>query len=175
MTLAPLATASPVIQLHAAAAVAALALGTAQFALPKGGRTHRGLGRLWIGLMAVVALSSFGIAELRQVGPISWIHGLSVATLIALALGMAHARRGRVAAHRWTMIGLFVGALIITGLFTLVPGRIMHRVLFAGGAASRQGALQEQAGRGPEIRRPEERVLAQEPGPREGLGDGRRG
>jgi uncharacterized membrane protein len=29
------------------------------------------------------------------------------------------------------MIGLFVGGLLITGLFTLVPGRIMYRVLFS--------------------------------------------
>jgi len=28
------------------------------------------------------------------------------------------------------MIALFVGALLIAGLFTLLPGRIMHAVLF---------------------------------------------
>jgi uncharacterized membrane protein len=28
------------------------------------------------------------------------------------------------------MLGLFAGALIIAGIFTLVPGRIMHRVVF---------------------------------------------
>jgi uncharacterized membrane protein len=30
------------------------------------------------------------------------------------------------------MIGIFCGALVIAGLFTLVPGRIMHAVLFGG-------------------------------------------
>jgi uncharacterized membrane protein len=30
------------------------------------------------------------------------------------------------------MIGLFCGALLIAGLFTLMPGRIMHKVLFGG-------------------------------------------
>jgi uncharacterized membrane protein len=34
--------------------------------------------------------------------------------------------------HRSTMIGLYVGALVIAGLFTFVPGRIMHKVLFGG-------------------------------------------
>jgi uncharacterized membrane protein len=29
------------------------------------------------------------------------------------------------------MIGLFVGALIIAGGFTLLPGRIMNQVVFA--------------------------------------------
>lgn len=28
------------------------------------------------------------------------------------------------------MIMTFVGALVIAGLFTLMPGRIMHRVIF---------------------------------------------
>ena len=28
------------------------------------------------------------------------------------------------------MISIFVGALVIAGLFTLVPGRIMHAVVF---------------------------------------------
>ena len=30
------------------------------------------------------------------------------------------------------MIGLYLGALLIAGLFTFVPGRIMHKVLFGG-------------------------------------------
>jgi uncharacterized membrane protein len=28
------------------------------------------------------------------------------------------------------MIGLFTGALVIAGVFTLLPGRIMHAVVF---------------------------------------------
>jgi uncharacterized membrane protein len=28
------------------------------------------------------------------------------------------------------MIGLFAGALVIAGIFTLMPGRIMYRVVF---------------------------------------------
>jgi uncharacterized membrane protein len=33
-------------------------------------------------------------------------------------------------AHRWTMISIFTGARVSAGLFTFVPGRIMHTVLF---------------------------------------------
>jgi uncharacterized membrane protein len=29
-------------------------------------------------------------------------------------------------------LGMFFGALVIAGLFTFVPGRIMHAVLFGG-------------------------------------------
>jgi len=32
--------------------------------------------------------------------------------------------------HRITMISIFAGALVLAGLFTLVPGRIMHSVVF---------------------------------------------
>jgi uncharacterized membrane protein len=30
------------------------------------------------------------------------------------------------------MLGLFWGALIVTGGFTLMPGRLLHRVFFGG-------------------------------------------
>ena len=41
-------------------------------------------------------------------------------------------RRGRVSAHRRAMIGLFIGGLIIPGLFTLLPGRVLGRLLTDG-------------------------------------------
>ena len=30
------------------------------------------------------------------------------------------------------MLALFLGALVIAGIFTFVPGRIMHEVVFGG-------------------------------------------
>jgi uncharacterized membrane protein len=47
-----------------------------------------------------------------------------------LPLGVMRARRHQVEKHRWAMIGLFTGALVIAGVFTLLPGRIMHEVVF---------------------------------------------
>ena len=49
-----------------------------------------------------------------------------------LPLGVWYARRHLLLGHRLTMTGLFLGALVIAGLFTLVPGRIMHKVVFGG-------------------------------------------
>jgi uncharacterized membrane protein len=40
------------------------------------------------------------------------------------------ARRHQVDRHRSAMTKIFVGALVIAGLFTLLPGRIMHAVVF---------------------------------------------
>jgi uncharacterized membrane protein len=81
-------------------------------------------------LMFVVAASSFFIHELRMWGSWSPIHLLSIYTLIVLPLAVLAAHRHEVTRHRRRMIGLFLGALVIAGLFTLWPGRIMYYVVF---------------------------------------------
>ncbi|AJA63134.1 MULTISPECIES: DUF2306 domain-containing protein [Bradyrhizobium] len=130
MSVAPLLEAAPSIPLHAFAAMAAFVLGLVQFAAPKGTLPHRTIGWIWVGLMAVVAASSFWIHQIRLVGPFSPIHLLSIFTLVMLPLAVWRAHTHRVADHRRIMIMTFVGALVIAGLFTLMPGRIMHRVIF---------------------------------------------
>ena len=80
--------------------------------------------------MVALALSSFGITG--RDGRYSWIHGLSGAVLIMLPLAVLHARAGRIGLHRGTMLGLFFGTLIVTGAFTLMPGRLLHDVFFGG-------------------------------------------
>jgi uncharacterized membrane protein len=134
MALSPLLNASPAIQLHAVAAMSAFGLGIYQLARPKGTRHHRLTGWIWVSLMLVVVLTSFWIHELKLWGPWSPIHLLSIFTLVMLPLGVRRARHHQVQHHRWTMISIFLGALVIAGIFTLVPGRIMHAVVF--GAAT---------------------------------------
>src|SRR6202048_2413257 len=130
MNLAPLLDAVPPIPLHAFAATAAFVLGVVQLAAPKGTLPHRTLGWIWVSLMAAVAISSLWIHQIRLVGPWSPIHLLSVFTLVTLPMGVWMAHRHRVADHRRIMISIFTGALVIAGLFTLLPGRIMHAVVF---------------------------------------------
>jgi len=118
---APLVTQGHVI------AILTLALaGWGILALRKGDRRHRLMGRTW-----VIAMSLMGIAALTIP------HGASVVPAyvgggLALAL-MAHAwwsiRRGRVRAHARSMAMLMVGLLFMTAV-ALVPGRLMHDVLF---------------------------------------------
>jgi uncharacterized membrane protein len=130
VSLAPLLNAAPAIQLHAFAALAAFALGVVQLSAPKGTLPHRTAGWIWDLLMVVVAGSSFFIHELRVWGEWSPIHLLSIFTLVTLPLAVMHARRHRVERHRHAMIAIFSGALVIAGIFTFWPGRIMHAVLF---------------------------------------------
>ena len=119
---------TPVIAAHAAMAGAALLVGAAVLARPKGTASHRALGWTWVVLMASVASISFAI----RYNGFSWIHGLSVYTLFALAFGVMHARRRNIKAHRLTMISIFVGALLITGLFTLLPQRLIGQAVWGG-------------------------------------------
>jgi len=130
MSLTPLLDAAPAIPMHAFAAMAAYALGLVQFAAPKGTLPHRTIGWIWVLLMVSVAISSFWIHTIRLVGPFSPIHLLSIFTLIVLPIGVWRAHRHRAADHKRIMTMIFAGALVIAGLFTFLPGRIMHAVVF---------------------------------------------
>src|SRR5260221_14045388 len=90
----------------------------------------RTLGWIWVVLMAAVAASSFWIHQLRLFGPWSPIHLLSILVLVLLPIAVVSAHRHRVSRHRRIMIGIFSGGLVVAGLFTLVPGRLMHAVIF---------------------------------------------
>lgn len=131
MTLAPLLSAPLAIQVHAAAAMASVALVVAMWLRRKGDRLHRWLGRAWVGLMALTALSSFFVTSLRD-GRFSVIHLLSVVTLAGLVLLVRRIRQGNVPMHRRSARALSLFALGLAGAFTLLPGRIMHAVLLAG-------------------------------------------
>jgi len=136
MSLEPLLDASPVIQIHAFCAFAALLLGAVQLFRKKGDIRHRALGRTWVGLMAIVAISSFFIWTIRLVWLFSPIHLLSIFTLVMLFRGVSAARRGDIDQHRGAMKIIYVAALVITGLLTFLPGRIMYRVAFGADGAT---------------------------------------
>ena len=115
---------------HALAAMAAVIMGGAQLASARGTTRHRILGWIWVGLMTYVAASSLFISELRLWGAFSPIHLLSIWTLFALVMAVYFARQGNIRQHKIWMVLLYILALLVTGLFTFWPGRVMHGVLF---------------------------------------------
>lgn len=117
---------SPIIVSHTLAAISALIVGATLLFRRKGTFNHRLFGWMWVVLMAVVAILSFGI----QRNGLSWIHLLSVFTIVMLVVGIGNARRQRIIHHGKTMKGLYFGALIITGIFTLLPGRLIGQAAF---------------------------------------------
>lgn len=132
MSLQLLFDAAAPIPLHALAAMGAFLLGVVQLASPKGALPHRTLGWIWVALMATVALSSFWIhgESFRMWRSWSPIHLLSIFAPLMLVLAVVRARQHNVRSHAIIMISIFAGALVVAGLFTLIPGRIMHTVMF---------------------------------------------
>jgi uncharacterized membrane protein len=113
--------------LHLSSAVAALALGVLIMARAKGTASHRMLGRAWVALMSIAALSSFWLTGLRD--GLSVIHVLSVWTLFAMVLAIHFVRKGDVKRHKRFMIGTFLG-LAGAGIGALAPGRLLYRFVF---------------------------------------------
>lgn len=129
MTMQPLLEASTIIQIHVLAAVFALVLGSLILFRRKGTRLHRLCGKIWVLLMLVTAVSSFGIHEINTFGRWSFIHLVSVGTIVSLFYAVMVVRSGDVEGHKKAMRSIFVGALLIAGALSFLPGRIMHTVL----------------------------------------------
>ena len=132
MTLDPLLSASLAVQIHVATVVPAFVMGGLMLMARKGTRVHKILGRVWIALMVITALSSFFIHEIRLIGGFSPIHLLSVVTLVSCIIIVVTARRRRFTAHRRTVLSLYWGGIGLAGAFTIIPGRIMNEVIFDG-------------------------------------------
>lgn len=129
MTLSPILSAAPVIQLHVAAAVAAILLGPLALYWRQGTKLHRYAGYSWVSAMAVLALSSFGIHSFAVIGPFSPLHGLALFTLWSLYEGIRQARAGQIAIHRRVFHNLYWFGVMVAGLFNFLPGRAINRAL----------------------------------------------
>ena len=127
--LALLAHVSPVIVVHLVFAVIAFAVGLIQLLGPKGTMAHRILGWTWVVMMATVAVSSFFLHALNPKG-FSVIHLLSIFVLCMLPLGVYAAKKHDVNRHGRVMTNLFIGGMIVAGVFTFFPGRLMWQMFF---------------------------------------------
>ena len=111
------------IWFHTITALVAIGLGSINLARAKGTTPHRLIGWCWLALMTGVTLSSFAIRELNP-GQFSWIHGLTVWTMISMAIALTAIKKGKVRLHAGFMIGTMTGA-VVAGLFALAPGRFI--------------------------------------------------
>jgi uncharacterized membrane protein len=125
----PILTASAAIQIHVVGAVLAFVIGLVLLSAPKGFGLHKTLGWAWVASMSITAVSSFFITGLMG-GNYSPIHALSAWTMLGLPFGIAAIRRKDVRKHRHTMTGMFVGGMVIAGLFSFLPGRLMWEIFF---------------------------------------------
>ena len=93
----------------------------------KGSASHRLLGRVWVALMSLAAVSSFWLTGLSD--GFSVIHLLSIWTLVAMALAIYFVRKGNVKSHKRFMVGTYLG-LAGAGIGALMPGRTLSFLLW---------------------------------------------
>lgn len=146
MNLHPLLDASFAIQFHVATVVPAAVLGAYVLLTRKGTPRHRMLGKIWLALMVLTSLSTFFIHTIRLVGPFSPIHLLSAGVLVSSWLAIRAARQRNIIAHKRYVTSMYFGGILIAGLFTLMPGRIMNQVVLGGSAGSQEQAIWTIAG-----------------------------
>lgn len=134
MTLIPLLLAPLAIKIHVATVVPAFALGTYQIFLSrKGSPFHRGLGYVYLCLMTVTSVAALFVHSLLPNGPLlgfSPIHLFVPLTLFGVVGALRGAWTHNIPLHRGSMIGVYVGGLLIAGSLALLPGRLMHAVVF---------------------------------------------
>ncbi len=110
---------------HVVGALTSVVLGGYQvWRRPKGDTRHRLLGRTWVVLILWTAISSFWIRQINE-GAFSWLHVLSVVTLVTVTLGVVNAVRGNVTGHRGNMVGSWLGACGAMVAAVAVPGRMI--------------------------------------------------
>ena len=117
------------IGIHIIAAFSAVIIGIIVLSMPKGTHRHKQFGRIWVVLMTIVAIGSFRLHGLNHEGSFSLIHALSAFTLLSMAYAIYSIRRQNRRVHIGAMIGSFSG-LVVAGIFTLVPGRIIGSFFF---------------------------------------------
>lgn len=129
---AQLAATQPVVFAHAVSMISATLLGAWLLLGRKGRSAHRIGGWAWVGLMACAAITSlFMPSKLAFIGGFGPIHLLTALVLVMLPLGVWRARSHRLQAHRKTMQGLYIGACVAAGAFTLLPSRLLGQMLWA--------------------------------------------
>lgn len=117
------------VVIHLVTVLPALPIGLYLFAARKGDARHRWLGRVWMALMAITAVAALFIRHLND-GALSFVHIASAVTLIGIPQAILAARRGRIAEHRRHLVQMFTGALVVSGLLSFLPGRLMWFWMF---------------------------------------------
>lgn len=129
MNLAILEQASPAIIIHTLCAFGALGVGIMMWVRRKGTPSHKIIGRIFALLMAITAFSALFIRHLND-GNFSWIHLFVPLTFFALWEAFYYIRKGNLKKHMNAVKGLFFGALLIPGILSFLPGRMMWQMLF---------------------------------------------
>lgn len=128
---------TPVIAIHLAAALAATAIGPlalwARLGTCQRPRLHRAAGYAWVTLIVATAVSALFIRDFRlpNLAGYTPIHLLIPFTVGQLFFSFRALLRGNIEGHRKSMQGLYIGACLVAGAFTLLPGRFLGNWLWS--------------------------------------------
>ena len=118
---------------HLATVVPAFLIGSWLLVMRKGTPLHKGLGRIYLPLMLVTAFITLFMPA--HVGPqifnhFGFIHLFSLLVIYLVPMAYLYARRGDIKSHASSMVGMYVGGILIAGSFAFMPGRMLHTWLF---------------------------------------------
>ncbi|NCN84557.1 MAG: DUF2306 domain-containing protein [Sphingomonadales bacterium] len=117
------------LTIHLLTVIPAIPLGAYVMLSQKGSQQHRMLGKIWLSLMFVTAISTIFIRNVND-GQFSWIHLFTLLTMIAVPQAIISARQGKIESHKKHLRNFFIGALIVAGLTAFAPGRTMWQWAF---------------------------------------------
>lgn len=126
---------NPIIAVHMSAAIAATLIGPvalwARRSHTQHPLLHRAFGYAWITLMVATAISALFIRDFRlpNLAGYTPIHLLIPVTGFWLVMSFWHLARHNIAGHRRAMQRLYIGACMVAGGFTLLPGRLLGDLL----------------------------------------------
>lgn len=129
---------TPIIAVHMTAALGALVTGPVALWARKGAvqrpKLHRAFGYAWVTLMVVTAVSAIFIRDFRlpNVAGYTPIHILVPVSLFGLFGAFWFLAKGNIEGHRKTMQRLYIGACLVAGAFTLLPGRYLGQLVWGG-------------------------------------------
>jgi len=125
-----------IIYAHSVFALLAIPLGLYIIITKKGTRSHKMLGRIWVTALLIVSVTAIFIQTIKP-GQYSLIHLLVPYTIGSLIYSIWNINRFKKTkikrykiAHMRSMIGVYIGALLIAGAFTLMPGRFFNEIIF---------------------------------------------
>lgn len=134
MTLAPLLGAPLAVKVHVATVLPAFLIGTYQIFLSrKGAPFHRALGYVYLTLMTITSIAALFVHSLMPKSPffgMSPIHLLVAVTIFGVIGALRGAWTHNIPLHRRSMLAVYIGGILIAGSLALMPGRIMHAVVF---------------------------------------------
>ena len=125
------------IYIHAFFALIAVPVGLYILLTKKGTQKHKSTGRIWTLFLLIVSFTALFIQAINP-GKYSLIHLLIPWTIGSLIYSIWSIRKFQKTklqkykkAHMYSMIGVYVGALLVAGVFTLMPGRLFYEILFS--------------------------------------------